>query len=73
VRRLQSQLGEGADWLLEEAGTKRRIVLEVSGTDEGPFERRVREKSRQAALAALRGAPAACVVRFLEPKALLAE
>jgi hypothetical protein len=70
VRRLQP--GESADWLLaDEAG--QRIVLEISGTDDGPFEPRVRQKRGQAALASARGRPAVSVVRFLEPKAMLEE
>ncbi len=67
-RRLQP--GESADWLLvNDAGE--RIVLEISGTDDGPFEARLRQKRGQAALAAARGLPAVSVVRFLEPRALL--
>lgn len=70
VRRLQP--GESADWLLEnDAGE--RIVLEISGTDDGPFYPRVRQKRGQAALASARGLPAVSVVRFLEPRAMLEE
>ena len=71
VRRLQSALGEGADWLVEDRETRRQIVLEVSGTDAGPFARRVRRKRAQARLAATLGSPAVCVVQFLDPKVLL--
>jgi hypothetical protein len=74
VRRLQSEDGEGADWLVVDPQSGEEFLLEVSGTDEGPFERRVREKraqASQAALAAGRGKPAVSVVRFLEPKAML--
>lgn len=70
VRRLQP--GESADWLLEnDAGEL--IVLEISGTDDGPFNPRVRQKRGQAALASARGLPAVSVVRFLEPRAMLEE
>ncbi len=69
VRRLQSTLGEGADWLMEDPESKRRVVLEISGTDDGPFDRRVRQKRTQAALAERFGSPATCVVRFSDPKA----
>ena len=73
LRRLQSGSAEHADWLLEESATGRKIVLEISGTDEGPLERRVRDKRGQAALAARMGAPVASVIRFLEPRARQAE
>jgi hypothetical protein len=70
VRRLQP--GESADWLLaNEAG--QRVVLEISGTDGGPFNPRVRQKRGQAAVASTRGLPAVSVVRFLEPRAILEE
>jgi hypothetical protein len=69
VRRLQSGRGEPADWLMrDDSGGE--IVLEVSGTDEGAFEARVRQKRAQANLAASRGRPAVSVVRFLEPRAV---
>jgi hypothetical protein len=73
LRRLQSQSAEHGDWLLEDSATGRKIVLEISGTDVGSLERRVREKRGQAALAAAMGAPVASVVRFLEPSARQAE
>lgn len=71
VRRLQWRLGEGADWLVEEAASGEGIVLEVSGTDEGPLEPRIRKKKAQAQAAAGACHAAACVVRFLEPTATL--
>jgi hypothetical protein len=71
LRRLQWRLGEGADWLVEELPSGAEIVLEVSGTDAGPFERRIRQKKAQAIAANPGGRVAACVVRFLEPKATL--
>ena len=72
VRRLQSELGEGADWLMLNTESGQEIVLEISGTDAGPFETRVRKKRSQAALAAtVRGTPAVSVVRFSDPKAML--
>lgn len=76
TRRLQQRLGEGADWLLvDESGAE--MVLEVSGTDEGDLDARLKAKTQQAKesmysrTAGGRGIPAACVVRFLEPKAVL--
>jgi hypothetical protein len=71
IRRLQSGRGEGADWLMHDIDSGGDVVLEISGTDEGTFEARVRKKRAQANLAASRGKPAASVVRFLEPKAML--
>jgi hypothetical protein len=57
--------------LLYDPEADETIVLEISGTDKGPFEARVREKRGQVALAARRGRPLVSVVRFLEPKAML--
>jgi hypothetical protein len=71
VRRLQSRLGEGADWLVKDPKTGHCTVLEISGTDDGPFERRLRSKVMQARSAASGRGAAACVVRFLEPRAEL--
>jgi len=71
LRRQQWRLGEGADWLVQELPSGREVVLEVSGTDAGPFEPRIRKKKAQAMLANPGGPAAACVVRFLEPKAAL--
>jgi len=70
VRRLHSRRREHADWIVEDQ-SGREIALEVSGTDAGPFGQRVRQKTAQAKAAALGGAAASCVVRFLEPKATL--
>lgn len=71
-RRLTSRRGKPeADWLLYDPEAKEMIVLEISGTDKGPFEARVREKRGQVALAARRGRPLVSVVRFLEPRAML--
>jgi hypothetical protein len=71
-RRLTSRRGRPeADWLLYDPEADETIVLEISGTDKGPFEARVREKRGQVALAARRGRPLVSVVRFLEPKAML--
>jgi hypothetical protein len=71
VRRLLSGKGEPADWLAIDLVSGRPVVLEISGTDEGPFERRVLEKRTQARYAASKGAPAVSVVRFVEPRAML--
>jgi hypothetical protein len=72
VRCLQSRLGEGADWLMIDTA-KRRIVLEVGGTDEGRLEALLSAKLEQARRSPFsrRGTPAACVVRFADPRALL--
>lgn len=72
VRCLQSRLGEGADWLMIDAA-ERRVILEVGGTDEGRLEALLSAKLEQARGSpfARRGVPAACVVRFVEPRALL--
>jgi len=70
IRRLHSRRRERADWIVEDQ-SGREIALEVSGTDAGPFEPRVRQKTAQARAAALGGDAASCVVRFLEPKATL--
>jgi hypothetical protein len=72
VRVLQSRLGEGADWLMMNVA-RQYVVLEVGGTDEGRLESLLSAKMSQArnSLFARRGTPAACVVRFVEPRALL--
>jgi hypothetical protein len=73
VRCLQSRLGEGADWLMVDA-SKRRVILEVGGTDEGHLDALLSVKMGQARRSPFsrHGKPAACVVRFVEPRALLA-
>lgn len=72
-RRLQSRLAEGADWLLRDPQTGSKVVLEVGGTDEqnltALLERKVAQARRSPFSA--RSTPAACVVRFLEPRAIL--
>lgn len=72
VRCLQSRLGEGADWLMIDAA-ERRVILEVGGTDEGRLEALLSAKLEQARRSPFspRGTPAACVVRFVDPRALL--
>jgi hypothetical protein len=72
-RRLQSRLAEGADWLLRDRSTGRRVVLEVGGTDEQDLAALLERKIAQARRSPFssRGTPAACVVRFLEPRAIL--
>jgi hypothetical protein len=72
VRRLQSRQGERADWLFAIDGTEATVVLEISGTDQGSFGARQSEK-REQALEAISTEAAACVVRFLDPKASLWE
>ena len=72
VRCLQSRLGEGADWLMLDA-SKRHVVLEVGGTDAGRLNALLAVKMDQArrSMFSRRSVPAACVVRFVEPRALL--
>lgn len=72
VRRLQSRMSEGADWLMRDRSNK-LVALEVSGTDEGNLTGLLSTKLRQAQSSpwARKGKAAACVVRFLEPKAIL--
>jgi hypothetical protein len=72
VRCLQSRLGEGADWLMIDA-SERHLVLEVGGTDQGSLAALQGAKMEQArsSIFARHGRPAACVVRFVEPRALL--
>lgn len=69
-RRLQSRLSEGADWLIGSGG--QNVIVEVGGTDEGDLEMLYKRKVTQAQGASWpKGtARAACVVRFVEPKAL---
>jgi hypothetical protein len=47
------------------------VALEVSGTDDGDESARLREKLAQVALCDVGSLRAACVVRFLEPRAAL--
>jgi hypothetical protein len=70
VRRLQAVLREGADWLLKDQA-ETLFVLDVKGTDEGSLL--ISEALLQArnSIWARRATPAACVVRFLEPRAIL--
>jgi hypothetical protein len=72
VRRLQSRMSEGADWLMRD-GSNKLVALEISGTDEGDLTGLLTRKLKQAraSLWARKGRAAACVVRFLEPKAIL--
>ena len=72
IRILQSRLAEGGDWLMADA-SNRRIVLEVGGTDQGNLASLLSMKMEQArsSIFARRCRPAACVVRFAEPRALL--
>ncbi len=69
-RRLQARLAEGADWLMIDPSTGSTIVLEIGGTDEEDLEALLARKIKQARRSPFseRGTPAACVVRFLEPK-----
>jgi hypothetical protein len=71
IRRLQPRYTERADWLVEDADSGDRLVLEISGTDRGAMEPRLREKTAQAKLSPAARLAAACVVRFLAPSAAL--
>ncbi|KYF76810.1 hypothetical protein BE11_22365 [Sorangium cellulosum] len=72
VRRLQSRRRERADWLF--AGSDGAfVVLEISGTDAAAIGPRESEKRAQAASSTVARRAAACVVRFLEPRASLWE
>jgi hypothetical protein len=68
VRRIQSSSAGKADWQMTDGESE--LVLEVSGTDHGKLESRLRDKLDQAAQSDS-GRIAACVVRFQEPRALL--
>ncbi len=70
-RRLQSRLAEGADWLLGSVVSGAKLVLEVSGTDEGDIAALLARKLTQARGSpfAATAQPGACVVSFLEPSA----
>lgn len=69
VRRLQSVDQERADWLLSNG--RESLLLEVGGTDRQPLATLLKTKLEEARSSPLadRAAPAACVVRFLEPTA----
>jgi hypothetical protein len=71
-RRLQSRLSEGADGLLV-GPSGLRLVLEVGGTDEQDLAKLLARKIEQVKRSpfATRGTPSVCVVRFLEPSAIL--
>jgi hypothetical protein len=70
-RRLQSRLSESADWLMLDPSTGAEVVLEIGGTDEQGIDRLFDVKIAQARRSPFAGvsAPAACVVRFVEPSA----
>jgi hypothetical protein len=68
-RRLQRE--ERADWLLRDAESGMLVALEVSGTDDGDVNKRSSEKLAQVSEAEAAPVRAACVVRFLEPMAVL--
>jgi len=70
-RRLQSSAKDGADWLLTDSANNTRVILEVSGTDEGSLGSALKAKIRQAqdSVWADQCNPAACVVRFKDPRA----
>jgi hypothetical protein len=69
VRRLQSTVGEGADWLLSDT-SRSMFILEVKGTDEGPLPLAEAKSQARASIWARRATPAVCVIRFLEPQAI---
>ncbi|MCA9644702.1 MAG: hypothetical protein KC492_28625 [Myxococcales bacterium] len=70
LRRLQSSLSEGADWILQ--GQSEVYALEVKGTDEGslPLAEALRQ-TRASLWVQRKGAiPAVCVVSFKAPRAV---
>jgi hypothetical protein len=69
VRRLQSRLAEGADWLFAVDPEGGSVVLEISGTDTGSVGGRETLKRAQAVSSPAAPRAATCVVRFLDPKA----
>lgn len=73
IRRMQSRKAEGADWLLLDPSSGTKVVLEVGGTDEGDLDSLLQRKIKQAKASpfAAKSRPAACVVRFVEPSALM--
>jgi hypothetical protein len=70
LRRLQSRASDGVDWLLTDSTTNTRVILEVSGTDEGSLGSVLKAKINQAKNSdwADQCKPAACVVRFKDPR-----
>ena len=66
VARRRLQRGEFADWLMD-APDGKVVALEVSGTDEGDHEARMRQKLLQVAKCVAGRTLAACVESFLQP------
>jgi hypothetical protein len=66
VARRRLQHGEYADWLMTLPDGS-VAALEISGTDEGDHEVRMRQKLLQVAKCVVGKTLAACVVSFLEP------
>ena len=66
VARRRLQRGEFADWLMT-APDGKVVALEVSGTDAGDHEARMRQKLLQVAKCVAGKTLAACVVSFLQP------
>jgi hypothetical protein len=70
VIRRRGQRGDHADWFLRD-DDRNTIALEISGTDAGDHEQRLREKARQVSRS-LANRRAACVVELATPRAALA-
>lgn len=70
LRRLQSSLSEGADWILQ--GQSEVYALEVKGTDEGslPLAEALRQAKASLWVQRNGATPAVCVVSFKEPRAV---
>jgi hypothetical protein len=70
LRRLQRD--DFADWLLVHTATRHTIALEVSGTDDGDANARMREKIDQMQRCSLPvHQRAACIVRYADPRCTL--
>ncbi|MBI4703393.1 MAG: hypothetical protein HY744_19950 [Deltaproteobacteria bacterium] len=68
VRRMQRRTAGCADWLMQDG--RDQVALEVSGTDTGDVDARLRQKLEQAARSGRRRF-GACVVRFADPLAVM--
>lgn len=70
LRRLQSSLSEGADWILQ--GESEVYALEVKGTDEGslPLAEALRQAKASLWVQRKGATPAVCVVSFKQPRAV---
>jgi hypothetical protein len=70
-RRLQRR--QHGDWLMEEAASGRKIVLEVGGLDDGSVAAKLNAELAQVMRSPLPYDRAACIVRFADVSAILVE